>query len=109
LNHVVNDVGANKSLNANGSYISNSDSLDSEWISNVKAEIYAEGLATSQYGVPNFQSVSRPSDFDTDRDGMPDEWEMMMGYNPDLDDSRGDHDDDGYSNIEEFLNLVDIN
>lgn len=44
---------------------------------------------------------------DTDGDGIPDEWEGANGFNPDLDDSAGDSDSDGYTNLEEFLNLVD--
>jgi hypothetical protein len=42
---------------------------------------------------------------DADRDGMPDEWETQFGLSPsDPDDSRGDADEDGYTNIEEYLN-----
>jgi pectate lyase len=42
---------------------------------------------------------------DTDLDGMPDEWENMMGFNPNYQsDNIGDHDGDGYTNIEEYIN-----
>jgi pectate lyase len=42
---------------------------------------------------------------DGDLDGMPDYWETAMGFNPgDSSDSRGDHDTDGYTNIEEYIN-----
>jgi hypothetical protein len=42
---------------------------------------------------------------DTDLDGMPDEWERNMGFNPnDYSDHNGDHDNDGYTNIEEYIN-----
>ena len=46
---------------------------------------------------------------DTDNDGMPDDWEISYGLDPD-DPSDGpmDKDADGYTNVEEFLNgLVD--
>jgi len=45
---------------------------------------------------------------DTDSDGMPDTWETAHGLNPnDADDVHDDADRDGYTNIEEFLNLTD--
>ena len=41
---------------------------------------------------------------DTDHDGMPDAWESARGLSPtDPSDSAGDDDDDGYTNIEEYL------
>ena len=40
---------------------------------------------------------------DTDRDGMPDDWEIANGFNPvDAADASTDADGDGYTNIEEF-------
>lgn len=42
---------------------------------------------------------------DTDQDGMPDEWEKARGLDPDdRADGRADRDDDGYTNVEEYLN-----
>jgi len=42
---------------------------------------------------------------DTDRDGVPDDWELGHGMNPyDNEDIKFDYDNDGYSNIEEYLN-----
>ena len=39
---------------------------------------------------------------------MPDAWEKTHGLNPaDADDSRIDLDNDGYTNIEEYLNRTD--
>jgi hypothetical protein len=44
---------------------------------------------------------------DTDADGMADDWERQMGLNPsDGTDHSGDHDGDGYLNIEEYINDV---
>lgn len=41
---------------------------------------------------------------DSDHDGMPDDWETKMGFNPrDETDAAADHDGDGYTNIEAFL------
>ena len=36
---------------------------------------------------------------------MPDEWERKYGFNPDdAGDNAHDKDDDGYTNVEEYLN-----
>lgn len=41
---------------------------------------------------------------DTDGDGMPDEWEQAHGSNASVADDAGDVDNDGYTNIEEYIN-----
>jgi hypothetical protein len=56
-------------------------------------------------GWPNLSS--QPTLLDTDRDGMPDNWETKYGFdfrNPK--DRNGDHDRDGYTNLEEYLNSL---
>lgn len=42
------------------------------------------------------------SSTDSDGDGLPDWWESLYGLAPDLADSNGDLDADGWSNLEEF-------
>jgi len=48
-----------------------------------------------------------PAPADKDQDGMPDYWEAQYGLDPNKDDSAGDLDGDGYTNIEEYLNNMD--
>jgi hypothetical protein len=58
-------------------------------------------------GWPTLKSQKTP--LDTDQDGMPDAWEMKHKLNPtNPNDRNGDLDNDGYTNLEEYLNsLVD--
>jgi len=49
------------------------------------------------------------ADTDDDNDGMPDDWEMMHGLNPLHNDSAGDPDADGVSNLNEYLGASDPN
>lgn len=54
-------------------------------------------LDTDQDGIPD------RLDLDDDNDGMPDEYEIEHGLNPLLDDAALDLDNDGSSNLEEYL------
>ena len=52
-----------------------------------------------------YPSVSRPAGFDTDRDGMPDAWERELGLNPnDPTDGNQNHNGDGFTNLEQYIN-----
>ena len=58
-------------------------------------------------GWDRYPSIVRPSGFDTDRDGIPDEWERTSGLNPnDPVDGNQDRDDDGFTNLEEYMNSL---
>ena len=65
-------------------------------------------LIDSQEDVGGWPRLSTTSPRrDSDSDGMPDKWETMFGLSLGKDDSSGDPDGDGYTNIEEFLNATD--
>jgi len=49
---------------------------------------------------------SLPSPADTDRDGMPDEWEKAQGLNPNDPDDRNARQKDGGTNLEHYLNAL---
>jgi hypothetical protein len=54
-------------------------------------------------GWPQLKSGAPP--VDSDNDGMPDEWEKQHGLNPsDSADGPLDRDEDGYTNLEEYIN-----
>ena len=66
------------------------------------------GIIDSQDDVGGWpQLFATPAPEDTDHDGMPDDWEITMGFNPgDAEDRNNDHDGDGYTNLEEYLNSI---
>ena len=61
------------------------------------------------YTEANFPTGSRPADFDTDRDGIPDDWELANGLNPNnaADAALFTVDSEKmYSNLEVYLNAL---
>jgi pectate lyase len=50
--------------------------------------------------------ATAPAPRDSDHDGMPDAWERAHGLNPHKDDSAGDRNGDGYTNVEEYLDSL---
>jgi hypothetical protein len=65
------------------------------------------GLPDSQQDVGGWEAypeLHRDADYDTDHDGMPDDWETRSGLDPkNSADGNTDRDGDGYTNLEEFL------
>jgi hypothetical protein len=57
-------------------------------------------------GWPELRSM--PAPVDSDGDGMPDAWESQFGFDPqNASDNSQDKDQDGYTNLEEYLNGTD--
>ena len=66
------------------------------------------GLPDAQQDVGGWEEypeAHRPSDWDADDDGMPNDWEVARGLDPEnADDGSQDANGDGYTNLEEYLN-----
>ncbi|WP_435132741.1 pectate lyase family protein [Formosa sp. A9] len=62
-------------------------------------------------GFPEFASESRPKDWDTDHDGLPNWWEEAKGFNinsevGDFSESNNDDDKDGFTQLEDYLHWM---
>ena len=94
-----------------GATLPKRDPVDVRVVNMVRAGKCARGngiidLPQDVGGWPEY--ASSPAPVDSDHDGMPDQWEEMYGLNSgDPSDAAGDTDDDGYTNIEEYLNGTD--
>ncbi|MDT0607820.1 hypothetical protein [Croceitalea rosinachiae] len=105
---VVNgDIGAYKYLDDSGEVQEYRDSFDVKMLSVLRDNIDYKPKVAANWVLPNIPSNIRPTNYDTDNDGMSDSWEIQQFGN--LDQSyRGDFDGDGYENIEEYMNQVDF-
>jgi pectate lyase len=101
---VLEDAGANKGLSCEGAFFPRRDAIDRRIVDDVKNGTGKIIDDPSQVGgwltIPPAASCS-----DMDRDGMPDAWEKKYGFKPEnASNATEDADEDGYTNIEEFLN-----
>ncbi len=67
-----------------------------------------KGIIDSQTAVGGWPALqSQPAPPDADHDGMPDDWETARGLDPNDDaDGPQDRDNDGYTNLEDYLNSL---
>lgn len=68
---------------------------------------YKQGVITDVSQVGGYPEYKGTPYKDGDKDGMPDAWETRNGLDPNnASDASADKDNDGYTNIEEYLNSV---
>jgi len=60
--------------------------------------------STTNGGTGGTGSLVRPANYDTDADGMPDVWEAAMGTSPTVADNNGNIENNGYTNLQNYLN-----
>lgn len=63
-------------------------------------------------GYENYPALTRPADWDSDLDGLPDWYEAIIGTNPnsatgDFSDANADPDRDGYTHLDDYLQWMD--
>ncbi len=108
---VLADVGANARLDARGSWVAVSDAVDSRVLREVAAGRGPSDVLRDESELGGFPALDPGTPYpDSDRDGMADAWEELhfAGLERgDPDDSSGDRDGDGYTDLEEFLNGTD--
>ena len=106
----VNGVGANKSLNADGTFNYVADAKRQQYFDDIINGTNANGVnggygnEAGVYDIPDIISVSRPASYDTDGDGIPDIWAAI---NLPIGKTATDLSPSGYMYIEEFINEVD--
>jgi pectate lyase len=101
---VLDNAGANKGLNCDGTFFSRRDAIDTRIIDEVRNGTGKVIDDPSQVGGWLTIPPATPCT-DSDHDGLPDAWEQKYGFNPiDPFDALIDTNGNGYTNIEEFLN-----
>jgi hypothetical protein len=94
-------------LNYSGAFWWNRDTVDARVVNEVRTGTGAIINHVSDVGgFTYYPEVHRPDGWDTDQDGMPDAWEQSYGLDPNVDDHNGDFDNDGYTNLEEYINQL---
>ena len=106
-NTVVNDVGSNATVSSTGEIVYYTDNLDMSYINKVKSRSSNLYRSVNQYDYPRLPSNTPYKD--DDLDGMPNDWEIAKGLDPNnAEDRNGDENGNGYTNLEDFLNRVDL-
>lgn len=99
---VTSDIGANKFLNADGTYGVYIDSFDAYEINNVVTETDGDPI-NKTWVLPTLPENTRAGGYDANNNGIADVWETAnMGA-----DGANDIAPSGYTWIEEFINQVD--
>jgi hypothetical protein len=93
-----------------GAVLPKRDAVDTRIVNEVRAgaATYGDSIIDSQQQVGGWpESLTYDVPVDSDEDGMPDSWESSHGLDPNNgQDNSSDSDNDGYTNIEEYLNEI---
>jgi pectate lyase len=97
---VLNNVGANFPVR---------DGVDARVIAGVRNQTGAIINTMSTIGgfpTGDYPTIARPAGYDTDLDGMPNDWELLVGLDPNSAADRNFISPSGYTNLEVFLNSL---
>lgn len=101
---VLEEAGANRALNCDGTWVIRRDTVDERIIEEVRNRTGSWPDHPSDVGGWPDLEAGTPCP-DSDEDGMPTEWENLHSFDSgDPSDRNGDRDGDGYTNLEEYLN-----
>lgn len=111
---VLSNAGAIRGLTCSGQWYLRPDAVDVRVVDSVRNQ-----RSSSNTEPPSSAYIQDPADVggwpnlvsgiacaDADSDGMPNEWETAKGLNPNSNDSAADKNNDGYSNIEAYLDGI---
>lgn len=119
LTEVPKEAGANRTLDGSGNITKDWDVIDDRYLGFITSNTYDTysyppvAIVNKSHYTSYKNSItttpvnSREASYDTDNDGMPDFWEISRFGNLSRD-GRGDINGNGYTDLEEFLNLVDF-
>lgn len=106
---VLGGAGATHGLACDGTWFPRRDAADTRVVQSVltdsRGHTSGNGYISSPADVGGWPQLDPGTPCaDADHDGMPDVWELDQGLNPNQDDSAGDLNGNGYTNVEEYLN-----
>jgi len=101
------DLAYNLVLARAGATVPTRDAVDERVIHSVRQRLGVIIDSPSQVGgLPDYRTVTRPADWDTDGDGMPDWWEIANGLDPNDPSDAILVRPNGYTNIEAYINSL---
>ncbi len=90
-----------------GAVLPERDALDARIVQSVKDNTgYFANRHEEVGGLPYTEEVHRPADFDKDKDGIADSWELENGLDPTDSTDSAELDASGYANIELYANSL---
>lgn len=103
---VLKYAGANQRLRDNGTFLTIRDAVDRRIVRSVRQS--TGSIIDDPMKVNGWSKINSGYPYqDTDRDGMSDKYEELYGLEPtNPSDGSEDADNDGYTNVEEFLNFT---
>ena len=104
---VLAQTGASRSIDPDGTWRSNRDSVDDRVVADVKAG--TGNIIDNQDDVGGWPSLAAgTAPTDTDSDGMPDEWEDLHGLDKNSATDQNTTSNNGWTNIENFINGIPL-
>jgi pectin methylesterase-like acyl-CoA thioesterase len=95
-----------KILSQAGATYPKRDAIDARVVAEVDTNLGHYINTEQEVGGYILESETRPADFDKDKDGIADEWELANGLDPEDPTDQSLLNEDGYTNLEHYLNSL---